>query len=410
MAQPSQQLALLIDFENLLASLDSENNITFIPELITTLENRFGKVAFRKAYADWSNAKLRKAANELQRNGVEMQHVVRSHNKNLVESLLALQAMYTVALYPNLTGVVLASGDADYLALVNQLKTRGLSIIGVGADGNANSSWNRCCDEYLVCNSSSTASPEKKSSPKTAVAATIPSPEKNTIIATLKELIPVNGILLPELEAKLKESHPDFSPENFHFRNLPEFLQSLGNTFKIADTDEGIIVSSQAGRNASPYSLQELQSFSFEDYMQATRWYIVDGNIRDRVLHNIYALFEDNGRVLTNEELHNLVDPDHIVEERPWYGTIFSLVYGACLWENPDDSSIPLPRRRLSLFRTVKSEEEFLIRYYTSLFHKAYTERPGLTAQMCAELMHPDEVEAHIPLYEQVLEELSRRH
>ncbi len=408
MAQKSQQLALLVDFENLLASLDSESNISFIPELIATLENRFGKVAFRKAYADWNNAKLRKAANELQRNGVEMQHVVRGHNKNLVENLLALQAMYTVALYPNLTGVVLASGDADYLALVNQLKSRGLCIIGVGADGNANSSWNRCCDEYLVCNTSS-ANPEKKS-PAKATPATIPAPEKNAIITALKELIPVNGILLPDLESKLKESHPDFSTENFHFRNLPEFLQSLGNMFKIADTDEGIIISSQGGRNASPYTLQELQSFSFEDYMQATRWYIVDGNIRDRVLHNIYALFEENGRVLTNEELHNLVDPDHIVEERPWYGTIFSLVYGACLWENPDDSSIPLPRRRLSLFRTVKSEEEFLIRYYTSLFHKAYTERPGLTAQMCAVLMHPDDVEAHIPLYEQVLEELSRRH
>jgi len=409
MVQQSKQLALLIDFENLFSSLDSESNITFIPELIATLESRFGKVAFRKAYADWSNAKLRKAATELQRNGVEMQHVVRGQNKNLTESLLALQAMYTVAVYPNLTGVVIVSGDGDYLALVNQLKTRGLSVIGVGADGNANSSWSRNCDEYLVCNAAAPAPAEKKSSNK-AAAATIPASEKNQIISTLKELIPVNGILLPDLEDKLKENHPDFAPENYHFRDLSEFLQSLGNAFKIAETDEGIIVSSQAGRNASPYTLQELQSFTFEEYMQATRWYIVDGNIRDRVLHNIYALFEESGRVLTNEELHNLVDPDHIVEERPWYGTIFSLVYGACLWENPDDSSIPLPRRRLSLFRTVKSEEEFLIRYYTSLFHKAYTERPELTARMCAELMHPEDVEAHIPLYEQVLEELSHRH
>jgi len=405
MVQRSQQLALLIDFENLLTCLDSENNITFIPELIATLESRLGKVAFRKAYADWSNNKLRKAAAELQRNGVEMHHLVRSHNKTLAENLLALQAMHTDAMYPNLSGVVIATGEADYLALVNQLKARGLSVIGVGSDGNANNSWNRCCDEYIACNNAPASG--KTSSGKTS---SPPSPEKNAIVATLKETIPVNGILLSELEDKLKESNPDFSPENFNFRSLPEFIQSLGNMFKVADSEDGIVISSQGGRNASPYSLQELQSFSFEDYMQATRWYIVDGNIRDRVLHNIYALFEENGRVLTNEELHNLVDPDHIVEERPWYGTIFSLVYGACLWENPDDSSIPLPRRRLSLFRTVKSEEEFLIRYYTSLFHKAYTERPGLTAQMCAELMHPDDVEAHIPLYEQVLEELSHRH
>jgi hypothetical protein len=166
----------------------------------------------------------------LQRNGVEMQHVVRGQNKNLTESLLALQAMYTVAVYPNLTGVVIVSGDGDYLALVNQLKTRGLSVIGVGADGNANSSWSRNCDEYLVCNAAAPAPAEKKSSSK-AAAATIPASEKNQIISTLKELIPVNGILLPDLEDKLKENHPDFAPENYHFRDLSEFLQSLGNDY-----------------------------------------------------------------------------------------------------------------------------------------------------------------------------------
>ncbi len=230
-------------------------------------------------------------------------------------------------------------------------------------------------------------------------------------MAFFKEHISTNGLMLDELSGKLKEQFPEFTPELVHCRNLQEVIKAVGGKqFQIADTDEGIIVSSAGERNASPLPLEELRRLDFADYMQVTRWYIEDGNIRDRVLHNIYALFEDKGRVLTNDELHNLVDPDHIIDERPWHGTIFSLVYGACLWESPEDSNIPLPRRHLALFRTVKDEEDFLIRYYTSLFHKAYTERPDLTARMCAELMHPDSVEEHIPLYEQVLEELSKRH
>lgn len=407
MAHRMEQYALLIDFENFLTSIDSDNSLALIPELISSIEQQFGRIVYRKAFADWSGARLRKICTELQKHAVEMQHVPKGQaNKKDIDNLLQLQAVLVASIFPKLSGIVIASAEGNYLTLVQQLKVLGMTVIGVGPDGKANSSWSKHCDEYLVCcnNKVSTA----KSSKASKASKEPTEEEKNAAIELFKELIPANGILLHDLENLLKEKYPDFNLAAFSYRSLLEFLQSIDNQFKFDDSEDGIMVSSQE-KNASSYTLQELQSFSFAEYMQATRWYILDGNIRDRVLHNIYALFEDSGRVLTNEELRNLVDPEHIVEERPWYGTIFSLVYGACLWENPEDSSIPLPRRHLSLFRTVKSEEEFLIRYYTSLFHKAYTERPDLSAQICAELMHPDDVEGHIPLYERVLEELSKR-
>lgn len=408
MSEKKPHLALLIDLENFLGGLESDGQVTALTELVGGLQSNLGKLVYRKAFADWNNNKLRKAAAELQRQGISMQHLQRGQNKTLSQDMLALEAMSCLAIKPELDGFVIATAEADYQALLGYLKNAGKTVIGIASDSNANNSWKKLCDEFLPIGSGKAPSAAKSAGSSAPAAPS--GPEKNAVVTVLKDLVPVNGLLLEELEQKLKEALPDFSPGQFQCGSLMEFLQSLGNSFKLNQSEEGLLVIGPAGKNASPYSLQELQSFSFEEYMHVTRWYIEDGNIRDRVLHNIYALFEDNGRVLTNEELHNLVDPDCIVEERPWYGTIFSLVYGACLWENPDDSSVPLPRRRLSLFRTVKNEEEFLVRYYTSLFHKAYTERPGLTAQMCAELMHPDDVEAHLPLYERVLEELEKRH
>ena len=54
----------------------------------------------------------------------------------------------------------------------------------------------------------------------------------------------------------------------------------------------------------------------------------------------------------------------------------------------------------------MNSEDDFLIRYYTSLFKKAYEDRPNLTPQECAELMHPENVESALPLFERVFQNL----
>ncbi|NLF93232.1 MAG: NYN domain-containing protein, partial [Oligosphaeraceae bacterium] len=407
MTQKTQQFALLMDVESFLDSINTDSSLS-VGELITGLEQRLGRVVYRQALADWSNAKLRKLAQECQRQGVEMLHVIRSQSKNFSDVVLSAQALECQRTHANLNGFILATGEADLLPLVTQLKAFGSTVVALTGDSSPNSLWIRQCDEYIQFAGSSASSapaPATAGAPAPAVSSgssrnaggknaglpVIPPAEKSALLAFFKEHISTNGLMMDELTVKLKEQFPDFTPELVHCRNLAEVIKAVGGKqFQIAETDEGVIVSSAGERNASPLPLEELRRLKFADYMQVTRWYIEDGNIRDRVLHNIYALFEDKGRVLTNDELHNLVDPDHIVDERPWHGTIFSLVYGACLWESPEDSNIPLPRRHLALFRTVKDEEDFLIRYYTSLFHKAYTERPDLTARMCAELMHPD--------------------
>ncbi|MFA6814844.1 MAG: NYN domain-containing protein [Lentisphaeria bacterium] len=397
MAQKNQKFVLLMDLDSV-NGIDSEadnDKKSGVNDFLNYLENRYGKMVFRIAYADWNNGKLRRTAMDLQRSGIVMKHIIRgkgkNNNTNSGSAALLFDAMEFLNSNSDIDSFVLVSSDSIVTALLPYLKGRGICAVGVARDSGCSNSFTKQFDEFLYITDHGLSQQPRKNS------------DKNQLISFFKQHISSDGIKLEDLEDAVKKDLPDFNPSDYGCSDLSEYLTAM-NQVKFSKIEDGVIVSWQPNlRNASAYTNEELQTFSFAEYMQATRWFILDGGIRDRVLHNIYTIFEDGTRILTNDELRNLVDPDHIIEDRPWHGTIYSLVYGACLWENPDSADYKLPRKRLSLFRTVKSEEEFLIRYYTSLFHKAYVERPEITPRLCAELMHPNDVDGHVELYEQVL-------
>ena len=106
MNSQNHHLALLMDFENLIIGLENndptEEKPFSILAVIQYLESHYGTVIYRKAFADWSNAKFRKYAMELSRAGVEMQHVVRSgyNSKNASDTHLVIQAMDCMLHHP----------------------------------------------------------------------------------------------------------------------------------------------------------------------------------------------------------------------------------------------------------------------------------------------------------------------
>ena len=109
MTQKTQQFALLMDVENFLDSINADGNLS-VGELITGLEQRLGRVVYRQAIADWSNTKLRKFAQECQRQGVEMLHVIRSQSKNFSDAVLSAQALECQRTHANLNGFILVTG------------------------------------------------------------------------------------------------------------------------------------------------------------------------------------------------------------------------------------------------------------------------------------------------------------
>ncbi|GEM_PF-2708098 len=405
MAQKSQQLALLIDYDNLMGfngknEGDPNRNYSH-QDVIAYLESHYGPVVFCKAYGDWSGPRTRHTITDLSKAGAEMQFIPRATGTafrvpGYAAVCMGLDALDALARNPELGGVVFGTNDLALLPFVTRVRAMGKSVYILGPEAASAAALTRVADEFIA-------------TAENTVRAKAPNcTDKAQVLYAIKTIL-VNGEMpIAELEEKVLAAMPDFSTADFACNTFEEFLRNIANTtVKLTkQEDESLMVGLGNCHNASAYSDEELQSFDLGQYMQATRWHITDGDIRDKVLHNIYIIFSEKGREMSNEDLRNTVDPDHVVEDRPWQGTIWSLIFGACLWENPKTSNQPQSRRLLSLFRTVTSEDDFLVRYYTSLFKKAFEDRPSLTPQMCAELMHPENVEGALPLFERVFENL----
>ncbi len=404
MAQKSLQLALLVDYDNLMGLSGKSDGDSFRnyshPDVLAYLESHYGPVVYTKAFGDWNGPRMRRAIGDLTKAGAEMQFIPHGPGSvvripGYTAACMGLTALDLIVANPNIGGIIFGSNDMALIPFIGRLHAAGKQVFILGPEPAAAAALTRISNEFISLNDSGIRGKNPNSV------------DKSQVLYNIKTIL-VNGELpIAELEEKLSAALPDFSIADFGCSTFEDFLRNIANTtVKITKTDNGPVIGLGNCHNASAYSDEELANFNLAEYMQATRWHIADGDIRDKVLHNIFVIFSEKGRELTNEELRDLVDPDHIVEDRPWQGTIWSLIFGACLWENPKTANKPQSQRLLSLFRTVGSEDDFLVRYYTSLFKKAYEDRPNLTPRECAELMHPESVEAAMPLFERVFQNL----
>ncbi len=148
---------------------------------------------------------------------------------------------------------------------------------------------------------------------------------------------------------------------------------------------------------------------AFAEYMTTTRWFIADAALREQVLARIYEELSSQAGSLTLDELRRRLDLADEATDKEWFGTLFSLIHGGCLWEDPATSEKPLALRGVSLFRGILDLSEFLTRYYCSLFHKAFAERPDISPAVCSDLMYRDRAPAHLALLAAALGRLAER-
>lgn len=437
---PQGKLALLMDFENLIIGLENSESAPEKPfsisALIHYLENQHGGVLYRKAFADWSNAKFRKYAVELSRAGVELQHVVRSgfNSKNAADTYLVIQAMDCLLHYPAIDTFVIGTGDSDFLPLIIKLKASGRRVIGIGAQGTTAAALVENCDEFLSFS---------------AKGAIVPKPR------ALADFAPVRQVLQTLLANEgaqpvrrvygvLKEQVPNFLPRNYGFNNIFDMLRQVaGIALTTREDGEEVVRLADGGAAAAPVpaaaepaapaaadAAPEASSAmpapadaapgadappadgeisAFADYMTQTRWFIRDPQVRLAILGGIYAGLSQQSGSVTLEQLRQQVEQAQAITDKEWFGTLFSLIHGGCLWEDPATSEKPLALRAVSLFRGVHDLDEFIIRYYCSLFHKAYNERPDMAARVCSLLMYGDTEPDHLALFELVMKRLAGR-
>ena len=149
----SAQVAVFVDFENLVLGAVKElpNQANPAPyEALTRLCRGYGNASVRRAYADWANTLFGSHQVDLAMNGVDLIQVARVgiQNKNAADIRMAVDAMETLIVHPEISVFVLVSGDGDYSPLVQRLREFGKWVVGVGTEANASRKLVSVCSEY----------------------------------------------------------------------------------------------------------------------------------------------------------------------------------------------------------------------------------------------------------------------
>ncbi len=434
---PGRTVALLMDFENLVIGLENSDPASEKPfsisDVIGHLQRNHGPVVYRKAFADWSNAKFRKYVMDLTRAGVEMQHVVRTgiNSKNAADVYLVIQAMDCLLHYPNIDTYAIVTGDGDFLPLITKLKASGRHVIGLGSLGTISNVLQENCDEY-ICYSQKGLTPRGEAVPCDIAAVT----------AALREAIGRDDVMpVRRAFGALRDRIPGFHPRTCGFGNIFDLLRAVPGLI-LSPREEGEetirwadgnapwppprpAVSSEAVPAAVPTQDADADSApsatpathpvpaaldpAFADYISSTRWFIRDPALRDPVILGIFDILSRQSGSITLDSLRTRVPQADKTTDKEWFGTLFSLIHGGCLWEDALTSDRPLVERAVSIFRGVGQTQEFMLRYYSSLFHKAFNERDDVSPGMCSLLMYGDTAAEHLDLFDKVLARLRER-
>lgn len=111
----------------------------------------FGQIVSSSAYADWSqpvNAAYRRQLVDRAVGLIQMFPL--SATKNGADIRLAIDVVEDLFRLPEVTHVVLAAGDSDYVALAQRVKRLGRHIVAVGVAGATSRSLPAACNEFSL--------------------------------------------------------------------------------------------------------------------------------------------------------------------------------------------------------------------------------------------------------------------
>lgn len=144
------QVAVFIDYDNIEISVEEAfgKNIDVDWNRIFNYASQIGRVALRRAYADWAEAASKQR--QLLNMGVELIHVNSKRGKNAADIRIVLDAL---ELFYNerdaFTHVLLVSGDGDFTELVHRLRAHGKTVIGLGISGTTADYLVSACDKFV---------------------------------------------------------------------------------------------------------------------------------------------------------------------------------------------------------------------------------------------------------------------
>lgn len=155
MASSESRVAMYIDFDNVVISRasqvkDTGGSATVAVDVLLDFATRYGRLTIARAYADWSMKKNADYRDQLVARAVELvQLFPASRTKNGADIRLAVDAIEDLYLYDDLTHLVIAAGDSDFVPLAQRARRLGRVVLGIGVAGSISKALASACDVYV---------------------------------------------------------------------------------------------------------------------------------------------------------------------------------------------------------------------------------------------------------------------
>ena len=166
-------------------------------------------------------------------NGVDLIQVARVgiQNKNAADIRMAVDAMETLIVHPEISVFVLVSGDGDYSPLVQRLREFGKWVVGVGTEANASRKLVSVCSEYKYWG---TLVAEVEPAARPAVAAFDIGEAEQLLVRAFEESN-AETMTAGGLKSKMLALDPAFDEHNYGCRSFRAFLALLPKRVQVVE-------------------------------------------------------------------------------------------------------------------------------------------------------------------------------
>ncbi len=295
------RVALFIDVDNLWLSAQSAG-LPFQVDTLVGCAQEQGTLAFCRAYADWSVNRQR--VRDFHRFAVEMVELPSGvGNKNTADIQLALDA-FEIALGQRPPDViVIASGDRDFVPLVQKLRRYGIQVVGIGIEGAVSGVLQRACDRFISYDSLLPPAPvailDRPTEPSldagfVLLSRALDAVQANNYVATPAQV----HQLMQDLEPGFSLQHLGLSFDSFLAR------AEAAGWVRHLETPNGVAL--EPMRTERAVRLEEgATDYSFDSPEQAAESYrqiliekrvpLLPWPVRQRLVHYLWSMFEEVG-------------------------------------------------------------------------------------------------------------------
>jgi uncharacterized LabA/DUF88 family protein len=239
------QVAIFIDYDNIEISVSDvigkDNDVDW--SVILETATRIGRIALRRAYADWAIYPDRQR--ELLGRGIELVHVSSKRGKNAADIRIVMDALEMIHRGTSVSHVMLISGDGDFTELVHRLRAEGKTVIGMGVSGTSAEYLVNACDEFIYYDKLVAPPAPKPSKPaKNGKEEPTPEPVVSFDISEARQLLrkvleseEEEWMLAAGLKQVMLRLNPAFNERNYNFKSFKDFLAAQKDIVEVRLND-----------------------------------------------------------------------------------------------------------------------------------------------------------------------------